>query len=301
MTPDMSELRLGDLLTFLSVARSASLTAAARERKVTPSQVSKALSRVEAHFGRRLVDRGSRGVILSESGRQLVPTLEIVLRQIDEARAQDNADARLTMGAPSYLQAALLPVLASAVSGVRITAFELPPSLLRANAQDEGFELLVLPGERAHLPVSWSTEEVGELRKVLFASPALAHQLGPGPVQPEALLEMPWVAPVWRRDGRLAPTNDDCPIPRTKRRIGHEVQTMAVGLEVAASTNQLIFGPTIGAQHHLRAGTLVEVKVEGWDVREPLSFACHIDRVSAKNRAAFTMKLRNALRILNSA
>lgn len=298
MTLDVAELRLGDLLTFLAVARSASLTAAARERKVTPSQVSKALNRVEAHFGKRLVDRGSRGVILTEAGRMLVPTLENVVRQIENARTNESAEARLTLGAPSYLQAALLPAIANAVPNVRVAAFELPPSLLRASTQDEGFELLILPGEPGHVPPSWHTELVGELRKTLFASPALAHRLGRQPLAAEALADVPWVSPVWRRDGRAAPTNDDCPLPRGKRRVGHEVQTILVGLEVAAATNQLIFGPTIAAQQHLRSGALVELEVEGWDVREPLSFACHVDRVSARSRVAFAAKLRAAMRAI---
>ena len=46
-TRDVADLRVADLLTFLAVVRSSSLTAAARERRVTPSQVSKAITRVE--------------------------------------------------------------------------------------------------------------------------------------------------------------------------------------------------------------------------------------------------------------
>jgi DNA-binding transcriptional LysR family regulator len=43
----LADLRVGDLMTFLAVRRSGSITAAARELKVTPSQVSKAISRLE--------------------------------------------------------------------------------------------------------------------------------------------------------------------------------------------------------------------------------------------------------------
>src|SRR6476660_5267709 len=112
--PDVSELRVGDMLTFLAVVRSSSLTAAARERKVTPSQVSKAITRLEAHFGRRLLDRGSRGVLLSDAGRRIAPTLEEVVAHLEQARGTDPDTTELTLGAPSYLQASLLPVLANA-------------------------------------------------------------------------------------------------------------------------------------------------------------------------------------------
>jgi len=140
---ETSDLRVADLLTFLAVVRSSSLTAAARERKVTPSQVSKAITRVESHFGRKLVERGSRGVVLSEAGRLLAPALEAIVTQLETARAASPEGAEITLGAPSYLQTSLLPVLGAASPSVRIRAFELPPSLLRANAQDDGFDILL--------------------------------------------------------------------------------------------------------------------------------------------------------------
>jgi DNA-binding transcriptional LysR family regulator len=299
--PDVSELRVGDMLTFLAVVRSSSLTAAARERKVTPSQVSKAITRLETHFGRRLLDRGSRGVLLSDAGRRLAPTLEEVVANLEQARNTDPDTTELTLGAPSYLQSSLLPVLASVAPTLRVRAFELPPALLRASAQDEGFDVLILPGELGHLPPSWSMEVIGELRKVLFASPSLAPKLGKPPVAPGSLRDLPFVCPVYRQQGRVVPVDDDCPLPRAQRRVGHQVQTILVALEVAAATNQLVFGPTIAAQRQLRSGVLVEVPVQGWDVKESLAFACHVDRVSARQRTALGNALRNAMKSLFAA
>jgi len=295
---DVSELRVGDLLTFLAVARSSSLTSAARERKVTPSQVSKAITRVEQHFGKKLVERGSRGVLLSDTGRRLRPMLESVVAQLEAARSERTRETTLNVGAPSYLQAAFLGVLAkSAPEGVRLRGFELPPSLLRANAEDERYEILLLVGEPGHLAASWEAEEVGVIRKGLFAAPALASSLGPSPVSPEALVDVPWVAPIYRREGRVVPVDDDCPLPRSRRRVGHEVGTIIVALDVAAATSHLVFGPVIAAERHLRAGTLVEISVAGWDEREPFVLAYNVDRVSAKLRAAFAAAMSSAARM----
>jgi len=293
--PDVAELRVGDMLTFLAVVRSSSLTAAARERKVTPSQVSKAITRLETHFGRRLLERGSRGVVLSDAGRRLAPTLEQVVTELEAARGSDPDTMELSLGAPSYLQTTLLPVLASIAENLRIRAFELPPALLRASAQDEGFDMLVLPSAPGHLPASWVSETVGVLRKVLFAPPALAERLGRGPVSPAALGDVPFVLPAYRQLGRVVPVDDDCPLPRAQRRAGHEVGTILVALEVAAATEQLVFGPQLSGRRHVEAGTLVEVPVEGWDVSEPLVFACHVDRLSARQRSLFTAALRAAM------
>jgi LysR family transcriptional regulator, regulator of abg operon len=289
---ETSDLRVADLLTFLAVVRSSSLTAAARERKVTPSQVSKAITRVEAHFGRKLVERGSRGVVLSEAGRLLAPALEAIVTQLETARAASPDGAEITLGAPSYLQTSLLPVLGSASPNVRIRAFELPPSLLRANAQDDGFDVLLLPGGAEHLPPSWVAEKVGEIRRGLFASPALRARLGKGPVALERLAEVPFIIPIFRQQGRVVPVDDDFPIPRTQRKIGHQVQTFLVGLELAAQTEQLAFGPAIAAHRHVSSGALVEIPIQGYEVSDPLTFACNVDRVSARLRTAFATALR---------
>jgi DNA-binding transcriptional LysR family regulator len=292
-TRDVADLRVADLLTFLAVVRSSSLTAAARERRVTPSQVSKAITRVEAHFARKLVERGSRGVVLSEAGRLLAPALEAIVAQLESARAGSPEGAEVTLGAPSYLQTSLLPVLGAAAPNVRVRAFELPPSLLRANAQDDGFDILLIPGDGEHLPASWIGEQVGELRRGLFASPALRQRLGRGPVPMDRLVDVPFILPIFRQQGRVVPVDDDFPLPRSQRKIGHQVQTFLVGLEVAAQTEQLAFGPVIAAHRHVSSGALVELPIEGYDRTEPLTFACNVDRVSARLRTA----LGNALRV----
>src|SRR3954464_14560206 len=99
-TRAVADLRVADLQTFLAVVRSSSLTAAARERKVTPSQVSKAITRLETHFGRRLLDRGSRGVLLSDAGRRIAPTLEEVVAHLEAVRNTDPETMELSLGAP---------------------------------------------------------------------------------------------------------------------------------------------------------------------------------------------------------
>jgi DNA-binding transcriptional LysR family regulator len=298
---DVADLRVADLLTFLAVVRSSSLTAAARERRVTPSQVSKAITRVETHFARKLIERGSRGVVLSEAGRLLAPALEAVVNQLESARAASPDGAEITLGAPSYLQTSLLPVLGNAAPNVRVRAFELPPSLLRANAQDDGFDILLLPGDGEHLPSSWVSEQVGTIRRGLFASPALRQRLGKGAVPLERLAEVPFIIPIFRQQGRVVPVDDDFPLPRSQRKVGHQVQTFLVGLEVAAQTEQLAFGPAIAAQRHLSSGALVEIPIAGYEVTEPLTFACNVDRVSARLRTAFGTALRTAMTAMSSS
>ena len=56
-----------------------------------------------------------------------------------------------------------------------------------------------------------------------------------------------------------------------------------------------MFGPMIAAAGHLEAGTLELMEVIGWDVQEPLFFACNGDRVLARDQRALIDAMRGAL------
>jgi hypothetical protein len=49
-----------------------------------------------------------------------------------------------------------------------------------------------------------------------------------------------------------------------------------------ARSDLLVFGPAVAAHRHVTAGSLVEVRVQGWDIREPLQVACNGDRVLSR-------------------
>src|SRR5580693_822211 len=108
----MIQLRLADLRTLLVVQRTGSISAAAREVRVTPSQVSKAIARMERYFGVRLLRRGARGISPTEEGRKV---LARVARAVDELSATvvpprgERSSLELTIAAPSYLASAVLP------------------------------------------------------------------------------------------------------------------------------------------------------------------------------------------------
>ena len=66
----LDDLRVADLSTVLIVHRLSSVTASARHLGVTPSQVSKAVSRVERHLGATLFNRSAKGVAFTDAGRR---------------------------------------------------------------------------------------------------------------------------------------------------------------------------------------------------------------------------------------
>ncbi len=297
MTSDAFDLRIPDVLTFLAVARLGSVTAAARDLRVTPSQVSKAVARLEKQLRRPLLSRNARGVAVSEEGKKLVPRLEELLAKVQSlSEVSDVApELKLTLAAPSYLCAAFLPAVATAVPDARVRGLECGSAFLRAYAMENVFQVAITVGEEK-LPDVWVSTRAGTVRRALFASPALARSLGPNPSIAK-LSSVPFVLPVYNSGGQFLPSDDGCPIAREKRIVGHEAATVAVALELAAATDQLVFGPVISARPQLEARTLVEVNVASWNhLTEGLYLHTNADRVLARVHRALLQALRDVAR-----
>lgn len=298
---ELADVSLGDLLTFLAVTRHRSLSGAARELDVTPSQVSKAISRLERQLKMTLLSRGARGITVSDAGQRAIPLMEEVVAKLRELRDEPQAASpELTLAAPSYLSFAFLPRIVRALPNVRVRGLELPPSLLRAYA-GENFYHVTLTAGPLRLPGSWMSTHVGEVRRALYASPELAAELGEGPVKVERLANVPFISPVFLSNGQFIPIDDGCPLGLGQRRLGHEIGTIGQALELATFTNQLVFGPALAARHYLDHGLLVEVPVEGWASSDPLHVACNMDRVLSRVQSAIVEVVRNSLDALQAA
>jgi DNA-binding transcriptional LysR family regulator len=70
-----------DLKHFLAVARSGSLTEAARALKTSPATVGRRIAELEARLGARLFERGSGGYVLTECGE----AIRIKAQDVEEA------------------------------------------------------------------------------------------------------------------------------------------------------------------------------------------------------------------------
>jgi DNA-binding transcriptional LysR family regulator len=294
VSDQLGDLRLADLTTFLAVRRSGSITAAARELGVTPSQVSKAIARLEAALGLRLVSRGTRNVVLNEAGLRILPHLEAaVARLLVVGRA--SAATGLVVASASYLLAAFLPAIVQGQPHLNVRGIEIPPALLRAYSTEDFFDVCLCAGGVEGLPPTWSSVHVGRLRRALFAPPEIAARLGPEPVSIDKVRSIPFVCPVYYADGHVVPGEDDCPLPRSERVVGHQALAVGLALELAARTGHLVFGPVITARPYVASGQLRQVRVDGWDVSAPLFVACNSDRVLSRVRTAVVDSVRTCL------
>lgn len=76
--------RTGEMEVFIASAETGSFSAAARRLKLTPSAVSKLVTRIEDRLGTRLLVRSTRSLLLTPEGETYLTRAQRVLAEIDE-------------------------------------------------------------------------------------------------------------------------------------------------------------------------------------------------------------------------
>jgi DNA-binding transcriptional LysR family regulator len=294
----LAPLRVGDLLTLLVAQRVGSLAGAARELQTTTSQVSKAIARLEEQFGAPLLIRESRGIVLTPVGKSLMPRITRAVAELRAGRERDEDEREvvpLTVAGPSYLLSALVGPLAAAHESLHVRGLEMAPALIRARLAENLFDIAFALGGVASAPSTWTSTLIGTLRFALFGSPATAKALGPAKITVDVVRKLSFVCPMSHVGDQLVAIGDNCPLPTTERHAGHEAHTIAIALELAAETPNVVFGPVVAARRLVEIGNVVEIPVDGWDVHEPVFILCNGDRVKASVQRAIVASTRERL------
>jgi DNA-binding transcriptional LysR family regulator len=132
-------LNLTLLRSFWMVAKAGSVSGAARAGHTSQPALSKAVKELERQVGVPLLERGARGVRLTEAGRDLMEHASAVFA-IERA-------AEETMRAHQKLEAVTLRVGASTT----IATYALPPLLARFEAQHPGVEIRLSSDNTRHI------------------------------------------------------------------------------------------------------------------------------------------------------
>jgi DNA-binding transcriptional LysR family regulator len=185
---DTSALTIDDFVLFARLAELRNLSAVARERDVPPSQVSRALARMERQCGVRLVHRSTHGLALTEEGDSLAAHGAMVLATMAELDAE--LDER--HGEPSGLvRVATSPVMALYLLPSLAPLLERHPRLrVELDADDrlldmarEGIDIAIRTGAPSDGLVA---RPLGLHRRALFASPDYVARRG-RPQHPDEL------------------------------------------------------------------------------------------------------------------
>jgi DNA-binding transcriptional LysR family regulator len=101
-------IRFDYLNTFLTVARTHSFSAAAKELKTSQGTISHQIAAIEEYFDAELFKRTATGVELTQAGTTLKETAEKILRQAQEAKAEISK-AKQTLAGTIRIAASTIP------------------------------------------------------------------------------------------------------------------------------------------------------------------------------------------------
>jgi DNA-binding transcriptional LysR family regulator len=183
-------IQLDDMALFTRIVELGTLSAAARERNVPVSQVTRALARLEAACAVRLLHRSTHGLSLTDEGDAVLAHG----RRMLEAAAELQGELSGKVSGPGgWVRLSVSPVLAQAVIAPSLpTLYRKHPQLHVDIAADdrmvdmarEGIDFALRSGS-THTD-SVVARRIGELKRALFASPAYVADFGL-PASPDEL------------------------------------------------------------------------------------------------------------------
>ena len=189
--PDLTSLTLDDFALFARVAELRNLSAVARERAVPPSQVSRALGRIEERCGARLVHRTTHGLSLSDEGDVVAAHGALLLAQVqalgaelDERRADPSGLVRIATSPVLALH--LLPGLEPLLERHPRLRVEIAADDRLVDMAREGIDIAVRTGT----PVADGlvARLIGEHSRALYAAPHYLQRHG-APAHPDDLAQ----------------------------------------------------------------------------------------------------------------
>jgi len=175
-------LRLDDLVLFSRVAELGTLSAAARERDIPVSQVTRTLNRIETDCGVRLLHRTTHGLSLTDEG----DTFLAYCRQMQDQMAELSSELSGKISGPSgWVRVSASALMAQAVIGPSLTGLYAshPDLRIDINADDrmvdmarDGIDIAIRSG--ALSSDTMVAKQLGILQRSLYAAPAYLAKAG---------------------------------------------------------------------------------------------------------------------------
>lgn len=184
--------RLDAMRIFLTVAETSGFAEAARQLRLSPPSVTRAIAALEERLGTSLFQRSTRHVRLTQAGQRFLTDARRILADLEEAEASAAGEHGVPRGELSITASQMFGSLyvAPLVQDFLGLHPKVQARLLLldrvTNLIDEGFDIAV---RIAHLQdSSLRAIRVGAVRRVIVASPAYLAQQGE-PRTPDDLLQ----------------------------------------------------------------------------------------------------------------
>ena len=181
--------RFDEINAFAAVADARSFTQGARRLGVSSAQVSKLVARLENRLGARLLNRTTRDVSLTDTGRAYLERARGLLEDFEtlEGSVRDQSGPRglLKISAPvSFGSNQLTPALLDFAAAYPEASLDVSATDRMVNLVEEGFDVGVRIGDLADSSVI--ARKLAAVRMVTCASPGYLHAAG-APATPDDL------------------------------------------------------------------------------------------------------------------
>jgi DNA-binding transcriptional LysR family regulator len=177
----IAALSLDDFALFARIAELRNLSAVARERDVPPSQVSRALARIEQLCGARLVHRTTHGLSLSDEGdslaahgAQLLAVAQDLEGALDERRGDPSGLVRIATSPVLALH--LLPALAPLLDLLPRLRVEIAADDRLLDMARESIDVAIRTG--VPLNDGLVARPIGEHSRAVYAAPGYLERHG---------------------------------------------------------------------------------------------------------------------------
>ena len=181
---------LSDVQTFQRVVELGSLSAAARERDVPVSHISRVITRLEALHKVRLLHRSTHALSLTEAGQALLDhgksmLISLADLQADFAANQADISGTVHMGiSPAMAQYVIVPSLPALAKRYPQLGVELHADDRSVDIVRQGLDLTIRTGPLGS--DNLVARPIGEHGRRLYAAPAYARQFG----LPQAVVDL---------------------------------------------------------------------------------------------------------------
>ena len=259
-----------EMTVFVSAGDAGNFSAAARILGITPSAVSKQISRLEARLGARLLNRSTRRISLTDVGREFYERSQSILSDIDAAEravgdASDRPRGRLRITASiSFGQRQIVPLVPEFVARFPDVRVDVLFSDQLIDMVDEGVDVAVrvsAPADSALI-----ARRLVPDRRVVCASPEYLRAHGT-PTEPgdlnahNALIYSTVYSDTWRFNGPTGPRAVKV-ASNFSANSGEAIRDLALGGFGIARLATFLVGTD------LKAGRLVKVMADWQDPQE---------------------------------
>ena len=179
-----------EMAAFVRVVDSKGFSAAASGLGLTPSAVSKLITRLEARLGVRLLHRTTRALHLTAEGeafyaaaRRIVTEIETIEDQITGQRGTPQGLLKVTSSV-AFATHQLAPVISEFLARYPLIQIELVPTDRVVDMVEDGIDIAIRIGRLAD--TSFMARKIGEDKRLICAAPSYLARHGT-PLRPEDL------------------------------------------------------------------------------------------------------------------